>query len=208
MKNTDSLLTAAKKAAEGAGLPWAALQPYYKNLQEGDGSPDSAWLPKSLGRNIWYAHQNYISRLLIGFAASSNPLDACASVKWTVNITPNGRPFAYQETEHSDRLSAIEGELFKFLSDVETAENLLDIEVHADTQQIFINTKSGGRVVFRRPGEAGAAGGGASRTEDGIYRRGVIKGAVFVHLAKTVVWRRDDEAPLSKVEQGQVSESE
>jgi hypothetical protein len=202
MKNTDSLLTAAKKVADGAGLPWAALQPYYKNLQDGDGSPDSAWLPKSLGRNIWYAHQNYISRLLIGFAASSNPLDASASVKWTVNVTPNGRPYAYGEMEHAGRISAVEGELFKYLSDLQCAEDLVDIEVHADTQRIFINTRSGGQVVFSRPNNE------AAPMNVGVYRRGVIKGAVFVHLAKSVVWRSHDQAPLSKVEQGLVSDDE
>ena len=73
MSKPDSLLAAARRLAEGAGLSWAEVQPYYRALQEPGGSMQTPWLPKSAGRNVWAAHPHFIARLLFALGGARVP---------------------------------------------------------------------------------------------------------------------------------------
>lgn len=68
---TDSLLTACKKVAELARIPWAKAQPIYRALQatEHGGQP---LLPTSRGRSVCPVEPVYVFRFLVGIATSDH----------------------------------------------------------------------------------------------------------------------------------------
>ncbi|MGO4389455.1 hypothetical protein AB4Y85_18150 [Microvirga sp. 2YAF29] len=213
MKQADSLLSAAKQVAEFAGLSWSEVQPYYRDLQQepayspaGEQISPSNWLPKSQGRNVWAAHPNYISRLLLALAGTSQPSEARAAVEWTRDLTPEGRALYITELPAAGVPAPIEAELFRYLVDPKTADDLIHIEVQRDTQRVIIVTKSAAEpIVYRSAGSDADVLPKLSRL---IYTRGVIDGEVFRKLASSVKWRAYDEGPLKKVQQGQVGEDD
>lgn len=208
MNNPDSLLNAARKVAEITGRPWSAVQPYYKALQGADNDSRDAWLPKSLGRNIWYAHPNYITRLLLALAATTNPAEATATMCWAQELTPSGRKRHLTEEPAANVPIVIESVFFKYLVDAEAAAELLNVEVHPDSKTIIFNLKNGEPVIYRPCYKIGEGKDEPARPFVGIQHRGVIDGLVFVFLAKSINWRRSDQAPLEKVSQGEVSEDD
>lgn len=208
MSKPDSLLTAAKRLAGIAGMSWSEVQPYYRALQEGDGSEGSGWLPKSLGRNIWAAHPHYITRLLIALAGADHFSKACETIEWARELTPDGRPRHLTEEPASGVPLIIEWHLSPFLVDPTAARELVNVEVRPDEGRIIFNTKSQGAIVFARPHRPKSDADRVPRPFQGIHRRGVIEGSVFVDLALRINWRTSDQPPLEKVQQGEVGDED
>ncbi len=187
MDNFDSVLTAAHKTAESLGLSWAAVQPYYKALQESSGNDRSGWLPKSVGRSIWFAHPNFVTRLLVAVAATTNPADAPKVMGWVKELVPQGYEGARPE------ISIIESEFHKYLVNHKAAEKLSNVEIHPDTKTVAFNLKDGEAVIYRPfDSEQITTTSGAMN----LHRRGIIDGRAFELLAKSVNWRRDDDLPM------------
>lgn len=84
----DSVLLAAKKFADIAGLSWANVYPVYKALQ-GEAAP---CLPKSSGRQIHLVQPVYIARLLLGVLAWRAGVDPAAANEDFCQATRNGEP--------------------------------------------------------------------------------------------------------------------
>ncbi|WP_122519193.1 hypothetical protein [Pannonibacter phragmitetus] len=208
MNAPDSLLSAARKLADAIGRPWSAVQPYYKALQEPDLDQRTAWLPKSLGRSIWYAHPNYITRLLIALGGTTNPAEAHATLHWAQELTPGGRERYMTERPAADIPLLIELEFSKYLVDAEAASKLLSIEIHPDRKAIVFNQRDGKPTIFCLPGGADEIEGGAALPFIGIQYRGVIDGRVLVTLANTVKWRRPSQPPYGSSREVDVFEGE
>lgn len=74
MTKPDSLLTACKKVAAIAGVPWKKANNIYRALQaQGTAGP---FLPVSSGRSVWIAERNLIARFVIALATSDHHDDA------------------------------------------------------------------------------------------------------------------------------------
>lgn len=190
----DSLLTASKKLAEVSGLPWAHVQKYYRALQGTDGL-DNAWLPKSAGRNIWFAHPNYICRLIIALAASASPDEAIPSVDWVMKLAPLGSG-ARGLHPAAGIPSPIESLLFAFLVDPAKAATLHHIEFIPESRMLAIRYVDGFGTddLWKLPD-----GGEVLQFPQTLIRsRGIVDGDLFVALAKSINWRRHDNAPLTK----------
>lgn len=189
-----SLLDAAKLTAHCAGLDWAIAHRYYRGLQ-GAGRSDAEvyWLPKSLGRNIWHAHPNYLARLLIAIGMTDEPELACAIVTFVAEFTPDGRErwLAEQIENH------VEHALAKLLYNPIEADSVDRVEFDPVELSVDVRYRDGRTSHFRRPGTKGHTELNAT-----IYRRGIIPGAVFSGLSRSVHWRID--APLAKVPDGTV----
>lgn len=193
MSKPDSLFAAAKKVAEIADLEWPEVHKVYRALQQ---EPDT-FLPKSSGRNVWYASPNFITRLLIALAAARHPDEARKVVSWVRTLKPRGIPHAQAETD----LSALEQELFPYLVDAEKAADLESVEVHSDTRRVVVNTRSKGATFFYTDP---AASVDAPAPVSFIYARGVIVGEVFQKIAQNISWRLIDGPPFTKGGEGDV----
>ena len=136
---TDSMLTAAKKLADAAGLPWARVQKYYRALQEHvDIGPategwlppdDFAGLPKSKGRTVWAAHPNFVARLLVALTATDAPSDFRRAVENFIYATENGG-----DGQNS------EGLLASALADENIGRDIESIEFHPDTARVLVKS--------------------------------------------------------------------
>ena len=196
MPSPDTLLAAAQKLAQIAGLPWAHVQPVYRSLQQPGGSMETPWLPKSSGRAVWVAHPNYITRLLIALACGGGASQAHEAIEWAIHTTPGGRAFRLDEKPAANIIPPIEREFFGYLVDHAQAADLLNVEFRQDENRIVFNTKSKGEVIFARHFASGETAGDEAQPFRGIFTRGVIHGAVFVMIANTIAWRRHDDSPV------------
>lgn len=208
MNEPDSLLNAARKVAEIAGFPWATVQAYYKALQEPAGKDHLIWLPKSVGRNIWSAHPNFITRMLIALAATTNPAEASDAVRWAQELTPEGRKRYLTEEPAANIPVLIESAFFKYLVDEKAAAELANVEVHPDSKTIIFNMKTGQSVIYRPHYKIGEGRDEPAKPFVGIQRRGIIDGLVFVFLSKSIKWRRSDQAPVETGPEGAVVNDE
>lgn len=196
----DTLLTAAKFLAMAAGKEWSDVQPYYRALQtpphiDAEGRLVNSWLPKSSGRAIWYAHPNFISRLLIALVGTTIPTGAVEAVEWTRALTENGRRMRLDEKPAANVVPPIEREFYRYLADPTAADDLVDVEFYPDRRQIVFNTKTEGRRVFRPSSsydEYVAPSGGVQR----IFHRAVVDGEVFREIARGVKWRMTNNPPM------------
>ena len=201
---SDSLLAAAKRLAEIAGLQWSEVHPYYRTLQaepSGEG-----WLPKSQGRNIWAAHPHFITRLLVALAGATRPAEASQVVEWVQRLTLNGREILNDEEPAANSVSPIEEEFSSYLTNPQKAAELQRVEVQPDTHSIVFTRKTGEQVIFSINRGYREGAGDEPRKFRGIYSRGVIDGLVFVYLAKTVNWRLRGEAPFQRARQSEAGE--
>lgn len=172
----ESLLSAVKKTASAAKLPWPHVQKVYQALQAGD------FLPKSRGREIWAAHPNFIARLLVALAGSDVPAGARRAVETFLWATENGEGGP----------GNLEDFLFRALSSEQDAADIESVEFFADTLRVCINTKSRGAVWFWIEVEELQRDGTAIPVEfpQALIRfRGVIDGELFRLLARDVTWR-------------------
>ena len=193
---SDTLLVAAQKLAQIAGLPWAHVQPIYRALQQPGGEMNTPWLPKSSGRAVWMAHPNYITRLLIALACGGGAAQAHHSIEWAINTTPGGRAFRLDEKPAANIVPPIELEFFPYLVDHGPAADLVNVEFRQDENRIVFNTRSKGEIVFAQHFASGEGVTDEAQPFRGIYSRGVIHGAVFMMIANIIAWRRADEAPV------------
>ena len=191
-----SLLDAVKLAASAAGLEWATAHRYYRDLQGGARSEaEDYWLPKSMGRNIWHAHPNYLSRFLVAIGMADDPNLACAVVSKVALFTPEGRDrYSVETTENH-----VERALATLLGDPAAADAVERVEFDPVEMVVELRYRDGSRKLFAAPGSANQVALNGT-----IYRRGVIPGDVFATLSRTVNWRVD--SPLAKVPQGTVDE--
>jgi len=203
-----SLLAAARQTAEILGMPWADFFKYYRDLQieptfdeKGNQTSPHNWLPKSQGRNIWAAHPNYIARLLCAIGGTEQPGLARAAVDWTRDLTPNGRQMHITELPAANVPAPIEEVFFRYLVDPQAASELANVEFRPDELTVIFNLKSGQPIVYARHNKHGEGRSDPPQRYNGISRRGVIDGLVFVFLARAVVWRRSDQSPLNKGEE-------
>lgn len=196
MREPDSLLHAAKQVAQIAGLPWSAVQPFYRSLQEPARVEGTAWLPKSVGRNIWYAHPNYVTRLLIALAGVDDPARAHEPVEWATETTPDGRKMYLSEKEAAGITPPIEHEFGRFLLNDAVAGTLDNVEVRPDLRSIVFNMKSHEPLVYRKYYAYREGPTLEPQRFKGIHKRGVIEGLVLNYLAKTINWRQPSDPPF------------
>lgn len=204
MHNADSLLAAAKRVAEKSGLEWSYVQRFYRALQGAPNKGDG-WLPRSLGRNIWAAHPNYVSRLLVALAAADDPSDSIAAVKWAQGLTPNGRDFYLTERPAANVICPFEYQMSAFLTDASKAGDLVSVEFQRDRDTAIFNLRDGQALVFSSHPEADPQ---TERPATLVQKRGLISGDLFRALCEEVSWRQDRDAPLTKVAQGEVGEDD
>lgn len=122
----DTLISAAKKVAECARLPWPTVQRTYRALQAAE------FLPISRGRSIWYAHPNLIGALLIGMACPERALSD--RVTLFQMATPNADGF--------EPLS-FRNELSRLLSQPGAADSLEHIVFEIDSDRVVVVTRGG-----------------------------------------------------------------
>lgn len=188
-----SLLDAAKVVAQLAGLEWSTAHRYYRDLQGASRSEAEVyWLPKSMGRNIWHAHPNFLARFLTAIGMTEDPTLACAIVSTTWQFTPEGRErYSCESIEYP-----VEHFLAGLLADPVLADAVERVEFDPVQLHVVARFRSGGTKTFAAAGSAGT-----TQVNGVIYRLGVIPGSVFSALARTINWRID--SPL-KVPQGEV----
>lgn len=189
-----SLLDAAKVVAQLAGLEWSTAHRYYRDLQGASRSEAEVyWLPKSMGRNIWHAHPNFLARFLAAIGMTEDPTLACAIVSSTWQFTPEGRErYSCEAIEYP-----VEHFLAGLLGDPVLADAVERVEFDPVQLHVVARFRSGETKTFAAPGSAGT-----TQVNGVIYRLGVIPGTVFSGLARTINWRID--SPLKKVPQGQI----
>ncbi len=188
-----SLLDAVKLAAAAAGLEWATAHRYYRDLQGASRSEAEVyWLPKSLGRNIWHASPNFLARYLAAIAMTDDPTMACAIVSFTWQFTPGGRErHDVEPVEYP-----VEHFLAGLLYDPAAADAVERVDFDPMELRVIARFRDGTTKTFATPlsvDEAPVIGV--------IYRIGIIPGAVFSGLSRSIDWRID--SPL-KVPQGEV----
>lgn len=191
--NPHSLLDAVKLTASAAGIDWATAHRYYRDLQGASRSEAEVyWLPKSLGRNIWHAHPNYLARFLVAIGMTEDPTLACAIVTAAFQFTPGGRErYMVEPIEHP-----VEYCLAGLLSDPAAADAVERVEFDPVELRVDVRFRDGTVKTFASPGSANETTLNAV-----IYRRGVVPGTVFSALSRTINWRVD--SPL-KVPEGEV----
>lgn len=199
----DSLLKAARCLASIAGLPWSETLARYRALQEATQNDPVAWLPKSSGRNVWYAHPNFMTRLMVGLAAADHASGAREAVSWVFATTPNGREHDLTEKPAAGLPYPIEREFFKYLTDEAAAESLDRVEFQPDTGSVIFHLYGFDPVIYSHPVAYRESAAEQTKLFRGIYSRGVIVGIVFVYIARTVVWRRSDEEPYRAAKQAE-----
>lgn len=86
----DSLLVAAKKAANAAGVPWAQGLNVYRALQDRRPRPI---LPKSIGRNVVAAYPVFVADFIIGLSFAGHPL--LAEMVWAFAVARSGERHDY-----------------------------------------------------------------------------------------------------------------
>jgi hypothetical protein len=177
MNKMDSVLTAARAFADASRKPWAEIQPYYRALQQ-DRVDGEAWIPKSVGRTIWFAHPNFITRLMIAFASTNDPARSDDVLKAA----------QYLACDAHNQPGSIEKALYPFLIDPNS--DLHSVEFHQDAGRIIINTARDGSILFARALPAQFRR---------VITRTILDGEVFRDLARNVVWRTEDQPPFGTV---------
>jgi hypothetical protein len=201
MSEPHSLYAAAQKLATATGISWSELQVTYRALQEAPRGK-MIWLPKSVGRNVYYAHPWYIWRLLGAHFSCTDAESARDTIEWMKELTRDGKKYDLDEKPAANIPLPIEKEFEKYLTDVEQAKKLKDVEIQTDTHRIIFNFNTKDQNTIWSP---------ALDVEDLppaplVVKRPVISGDVFRDLAKNIRWRSDAYgAPtLKKVQQGSV----
>ena len=129
----ESLLSAAKKVAELSSLGWADVNRVYRELQDGDRAPalppsaPATGLPKSTGRNVWFAHPNFVARLLIGLAGRAAGLNPRKTVQ------------QFHDAKADDQELYLEEVLAALLRNPTLADDLLVFELNPDGPCVEIN---------------------------------------------------------------------
>jgi|ERR1700674_3714630 len=197
-----SLYAAAKVLAGILGVPWTELQATYRALQ-GETRAKICWLPKSAGRNVYYAHPSYIDRLLVAHVSSTNANSARDTVEWMVQLSLNGKKHDLAEKPAANIPSPIEKVFHRYLVDAKEAAKLETVEIHPDAHRIIFNV---GRSYTWLP-EPDANDLPLAPV---ITKRPVISGDVFRALAEKISWGFDafGGPTLKKVQQGAVGDDE
>lgn len=197
MSKPDSLLAAARRLADATGLAWHEVQPFYRTLQEPGGSMNTPWLPKSVGRNIWAAHPNFLARLMFALAGAHSVADAHGAVETAHLMTPGGRQKYLDEKDAADVLSPLEREFYRYLTDYDAAATLEEVEFKLDRGEVvFVGPET---KVFSVPVETDEDETKYPRL---LYKRGVIRGTVFRRMAHQTKWRLADQAPFETAKPG------
>ncbi|WP_273699644.1 hypothetical protein [Paracoccus sphaerophysae] len=194
MQKPDSVLDAAKKAADALGLPWADVQPLYRQMQAGD----DPWLPKSVGRKIFTAHPHYIARLLIALGFRSLTPDAANRI--ARGLAVEGRGMSLLDWPAANVTGCVEGAFARLLTSPEAAEAVAAVEFDPAEKRILIRYKNGHELRFA-PTSVGMwpANGDPFReailealgsdTRSPFYSVGVITGAALAEISRSVSWR-------------------
>lgn len=185
-----SLLDAVKLAAAAAGLEWATAHRYYRDLQGASRSEAEVyWLPKSMGRNIWHASPNFLARYLTAIAMTDDPTMACAIVSFTWQFTPGGRErHAVEEIEYP-----VEKFLAGLLDNPVAANAVERVEFDPVELRVIARFRDGTAKTFATPLSADEV-----QVTGLIYRIGIIPGAVFSSLSRSINWRIDSPLAVPK----------
>lgn len=171
----DSLLSGVRKLAEFADLPWPQVQRHYRLLQEEPA--DGAWLPKSVGRQIWYASPPLIARVLIALA-DPDPERAPDTVAWARALSRVGQGAAAGPFDFELRLADL-------LSQPSAAERIRAVEIYLFARQARISFTDGSDdEIWCSQGDAG---------EQPLIgpMGGAISGELLRRVRDGVSWRLD-----------------
>lgn len=192
----DSLLMAARKLAEAAGIPWPQVQKTYRALQEeqawlaGEAHGPASWLPKSSGRNIWAAHPRYLSRLIIALACARDGSGAREAVQWTRGLTPKGRPLHLSEGDFPGLENTFEREMAARLTLADRAASLAEVEFIPEARTVIFTEVDGNTHLWALASDRPLLSPALIRS------RGVVDGDLFRALQSGVIWQRPDQAPF------------
>jgi hypothetical protein len=197
-KMPDSLHAAAKVLATALDIPWTELQRTYRGLQEAPRGHD-VWLPKSLGRNIYYADPNFITRLLVAhLCAPQDVEEARSTLQWMTVLTRGGR--AYGDDKPAANIKyPIEREFARYLTEPKEADKLVEVQIHPDNHLIIFSNASKSVKWLPASDAENLPPKGAAR----IRKQTVISGDVFRDLAANIEWVGAGPA-FKKVQQGGV----
>jgi hypothetical protein len=195
----DSILEAARKLARALQVPWPDLQKTYRKLQEQDPGNFLTWIPKSEGRQIWYAHPNFITRLIVAHAMSGDKISCSDAVLITHGLTADGVDFqpGYPAANHEAPLEEI---FASYLCHPDRAAKLKRIELSSfDKTVAFVEDE---RTVecLRKPcrgierEDASEFGKALKSVLDGdtferLSKIAIIDGSVIQELSEQVSWR-------------------
>ena len=149
----ESLLSAAKKVAAFSDLSWTDVSRVYGALQAGDRAPalppaaatevSAPGLPKSSGRNVWYAHPNFIARLLLGLAGRAATVDPWTTVKHFHDALPEQKAGADAPEQGVDDL---EFRLATLLRNPKLADEVTRLEFNPEAAEFVLQHPTlGGR---------------------------------------------------------------
>ena len=202
----DSLLNAAKKMATAFEMPWPSMQKTYRALQEKDEFLTS-WLPKSQGRQIWFAHPNFAVRLLLAVGFSGGKVNAHQANYLGYALTENGRKL------HLNERPSLEGTEFlsilaAHLVDPAKAAAIHEIEFDSGNKTVSVRYCNEPDQVFQPSGshefgldddlfENGIAAAMDADTSSPINSKLSISGKAIQEIAATVNWRDQSNPPFS-----------
>lgn len=195
----DSVLEAAKKTAAALDMPWAELQPIYRELQSKDEN-GSSFLPKSAGRKIYTAVPEYIKALLIALGFSGSKVSAHDANYIAFGLAPGGREMPIADWPAAGVTTSMQDLFNRFLTDPDEALNLDCISFDPSEKRIAFRFLDG-KVIEYLP-----ASGGYWGEDDVIFRQNIlaalrqdtrtavtrvveISGKALAQIARDVVWR-------------------
>lgn len=202
----DSVLEAAKKTAEALRLPWPEVQKIYRSLQEDDPATHSGWIPKSKGRTIWYAHPNFIGRIISAYSLSGGDFSYHNAVTLTHGLALEGRNFQFGYPA-SGMVAPFEGQMASYLCNTQSASKLRRIEFSLSEKEVTF-VEEGRRLRFIVKECPRVITGNATLFEQAIHevqnkpfsqrvsRTVVVDAAAIQELSETVNWRHDSIQPF------------
>jgi hypothetical protein len=195
MKTPDTLLEAAKATAIATDLEWSFVQKFYQALQRSN-DDTSAYLPRSKGRQLWVAHPNFISRLLVALAVVENPNGAVTAVDWSTSLDVDEVTSMHPLGVARGTISPLEAQMAMFLSNPKHADELDKVVFQKDCNKVVFCLTNGDKLSFSAESASNA---NSHLTSLKIQRRGVVSGETFQRLARMVHWRRASDKPTRSV---------